>query len=56
MKKSDVETIILQEDEIKSLRKRVKALESGNRELCRINDQLRKKLERNENTLAGVNV
>lgn len=59
MKKTDIETIILQEAEIKRLRKRERELESGYLGMCRQNDGLRAKLEKRErleNKLATVNV
>jgi uncharacterized membrane protein (DUF106 family) len=59
MTKSDIETIIMQEDELKRLRKRVRELESRYLGMCRQNDRLRAKLEKikqMENKLAVVNV
>ena len=59
MTKSDIETIIMQDEEIKRLRKRVRELESGYLGMCRQNDRLRAKLEKREqreNKLAAVNV
>lgn len=58
MKKSDIETIILQDAEIKTLRRRVKNLEMSYLEIHRINEKLRRKIaryERRENALSGVN-
>ena len=58
MKKSDVETIILQDAEIKTLRRRVKGLEKSYLEIHLVNEQLRRKIaryERMENALSGVN-
>lgn len=58
MKKSDVETIILQDAEIKTLRRRVKGLEKSYLEIHLVNEQLRRKIaryERMENALGGVN-
>lgn len=58
MKKSDVETIILQDAEIKTLRRRVKNLEMSYLEIHRINEKLRRQIaryERRENALSGVN-
>jgi len=58
MKKTDVETIILQEAELKTLRRRVKNLEQSYRDIHRINEKLRRQIaryERRENALSGVN-
>jgi FtsZ-binding cell division protein ZapB len=59
MKKSDVETIILQEDEIKRLKKENKSLWRGYCEYAKIIDRLlkeNKKLKNQANELSGVNV
>ena len=53
--KSDIATIILQETEIQRLTERNKILESGNRELSKINRKLRAKIEK-ENKLRNVNI
>lgn len=58
MRKSDIETIVLQDAEIKTLRRRVKNLEMSYLEIHRINEQLRRQIaryERRENALSGVN-
>jgi hypothetical protein len=58
MRKSDIETIILQDAEIKTLRRRVKNLEMSYLEIHRINEKLRRQIaryERRENALSGVN-
>ena len=58
MRKSDIETIILQDAEIKTLRRRVKGLEKSYLEIHRVNEQLRRQIaryERRENALSGVN-
>jgi len=59
MKKKGIHTIILQEAEIARLTKRNQELESGHRNLHKINTQLRlkiKTLERRENELTNVNI
>ena len=59
MKKSDIETIILQEAEIKRLQTRVRVLESGYLGITKENYKLRsrlEKIERRENKLDSVNV
>lgn len=58
MTSKQVQTIILQEEKIRALMKRNKALESGHNKICRINEILRKKikkLECQENELNVVN-
>lgn len=57
--KSDMATIIWQDEEITRLRKREIELESGITSIGKENDRLRERikiLERNENKLSGVNV
>lgn len=59
MRRPEIITLALQEAEIQRLTERNKRLESGYREVCKINKDLRRKLEkyeRNENKLSGVNV
>lgn len=59
MKKSTIRTIILQEAEIARLTKLTRELESGHRDLHKINTRLRlqiKTLERRENELSNVNI
>ena len=59
MSKQQIETIILQEDEIKRMKMRIRELERGYSVICRINDKLRRRiiiLERQENKLNEVNV
>lgn len=57
--KSDIATIIWQDEEITRLRKREAELESGILSIGKENDRLRERikiLERNENELGNVNV
>jgi regulator of replication initiation timing len=59
MKKSDIETIIWQDEEISRLRKQVKNLETSYLQIIRINTKLRNELDRlksQQNKLSMVNV
>lgn len=59
MKKSDIETIIMQDEEISRLRKQVKNLETSYLQIIRINTKLRNELDRlksRQNRLNAVNV
>lgn len=58
MTKGEMFTIILQENRIKELEKRNKALELGYQEIWKENEKLRKKMKkgRHENELNKVNI